>query len=101
MFALKESEMAKENAFLKESLESLGIELIKLTEIKKREFKQRDKLLKYEQDIEDLVIENTRLALACAKLDKSEMDRADLAKRLDELVVENEQLIAKNRDLNY
>jgi len=29
------------------------------------------------------------------------MDRADLAKRLDELVVENEQLIAKNRDLNY
>jgi len=48
-----------------------------------------------------LVIENTRLALACAKLDKSEMDRADLAKRLDELLVENEQLVVKNRDLNY
>lgn len=101
MLALKEQEMAKENAFLKESLESLGIEMIKLTEIKKREFKQRDKLCKYEQDIEDLVIENTRLALSCAKLDKCEMDRADLAKRLDELLVENEQLVAKNRDLNY
>lgn len=93
--------MAKENAFLKESLESLGIELLKLTEIKKREFKQRDKILKCEQDIEDLVIENSRLALACAKLDKSEMDKADLAQRMEDLLVENEQLIAKNRDLNY
>jgi len=48
MLALKESEMAKENSFLKESLESLGVEMIKLTEIKKREFKQRDKIFKYE-----------------------------------------------------
>ena len=39
ILALKESEMAKENSFLKESLKSLGIEMIKLTEIKKREFK--------------------------------------------------------------
>ena len=39
IIALKEAEMAKENAFLRESLESLGIEMLKLTEIKKREFK--------------------------------------------------------------
>lgn len=38
--------MTKENDFMKQSLESLGIELIKLTEVKKKEFKQRDKLLK-------------------------------------------------------
>jgi len=31
--------MRKENNFLKESLESLGVEVLKLNEIKKREFK--------------------------------------------------------------
>lgn len=35
----KEAEMRKENNFLKESLESLGVEVLKLNEIKKREFK--------------------------------------------------------------
>jgi len=69
IIAIKEAEMAKENTFLKESLESLGVEMLKLTEIKKREFKQREKIFKIEQDLEDLVIENARLALACAKLD--------------------------------
>jgi len=69
IIAIKEAEMAKENTFLKESLESLGVEMLKLTEIKKREFKQREKIFKMEQDLEDLVIENARLALACAKLD--------------------------------
>jgi len=69
IIAIKEAEMAKENMFLKESLESLGVEMLKLTEIKKREFKQREKIFKMEQDLEDLVIENARLALACAKLD--------------------------------
>lgn len=70
---------------MKQSLESLGIELIKLTEVKKKEFKQRDKLLKQEQDIEDLVMENTRLALACAKLEQAEMDRSELALRVEQL----------------
>lgn len=35
----KEAEMRKENNFLKESLESLGVKVLKLNEIKKREFK--------------------------------------------------------------
>lgn len=93
--------MAKENSFLKESLESLGVEMIKLTEIKKREFKQRDKIFKYEQDLEDLVMENSRLALACAKLDQIEMDKVDLEKTVEELQFENESLATKNRDLTY
>ena len=101
MLALKESEMAKENAFLKESLESLGVEMLKLTEIKKREFKQRDKVFMLEQDLEDLVMENSRLALACAKLDQTEMDRAELAASVEGLQLENEILVNKNRDLAY
>ena len=101
MLALKESEMAKENAFLKESLESLGVEMLKLTEIKKREFKQRDKVFMLEQDLEDLVMENSRLALACAKLDQTEMDRAELAASVEGLQLENERLVNKNRDLAY
>ena len=99
--ALKEAEMAKENAFLRESLESLGIEMLKLTEIKKREFKSRDKILKLEQDLEDLVMENSRLALACAKLEQTELDRAEMAKSVEELQLENDNLISKNRDLAY
>lgn len=39
LIAQKEAEMRKENNFLKESLESLGVEVLKLNEIKKREFK--------------------------------------------------------------
>ena len=93
--------MAKENAFLKESLESLGVEMLKLTEIKKREFKQRDKVFMLEQDLEDLVMENSRLALACAKLDQTEMDRAELAASVEGLQLENEILVNKNRDLAY
>ena len=99
--ALKEAEMAKENAFYRESLESLGIEMLKLTEIKKREFKSRDKILKLEQDLEDLVMENSRLALACAKLEQTELDRAEMAKSVEELQLENDNLISKNRDLAY
>ena len=101
IIALKEAEMAKENAFLRESLESLGIEMLKLTEIKKREFKQRDKILKLEQDLEDLVMENSRLALACAKLEQTELERAEMAKSVEELQLENDNLISKNRDLAY
>lgn len=48
LIAQKEAEMRKENNFLKESLESLGVEVLKLNEIKKREFKQRDKIFKME-----------------------------------------------------
>ncbi len=101
MLALRESEMAKENTFLKESLESLGIQLTNLMEVKKKEFKQRDKICKLEQDLEDLVMENSRLALACAKLDQSEMDKVELVQKVDELQYENEILVTKTRDLTY
>lgn len=46
-------------------------------------------------------MENSRLALACAKLDQIEMDKVDLEKTVEELQFENESLATKNRDLTY
>ena len=45
---IKETELEKENKFLKTSLESLGLDLIKLNEIKQKEFRQRDYISKYQ-----------------------------------------------------
>ena len=46
-------------------------------------------------------MENSRLALACAKLEQTELDRAEMAKSVEELQLENDNLISKNRDLAY